>query len=120
MKFLLDQDVYLPTAHYLSSLGHDVVRVAQIGLSQATDEELLNIAQEQNRIFITRDRDFGNLAFVKNLGAGILYLRISPSTQNVVHREIERVLNKHTEELLSRSFVVVEPSRYRIRRLTQR
>ena len=82
MRFLLDQDVYAATARLLSDLGHDVVPVAQIGLSQADDEELLQVAQEQSRIFVTRDRDFGNLVFVKRLGAGVQYLRMLPSTQN--------------------------------------
>jgi len=59
MKFLLDQDVYAVTARFLSDLGHDVVPVAQVGLSQADDQDLLRMAQEQGRIFVTRDRDFG-------------------------------------------------------------
>ena len=87
MKFLLDQDVYVSTVRFLRDLGHDVIPVAQIGLSQASDEALLRIAQEQNRVFVTRDRDFGNLVFVKALGAGVLYLRMLPSTQNAVHSE---------------------------------
>ena len=32
MKFLLDQDVYATTVNFLTSLGHDVVRVGQEGL----------------------------------------------------------------------------------------
>ena len=117
MKFLLDQDVYAITARFLSGLGHDVVPVAQVGLSQADDEELLKIAQEQSRIFVTRDRDFGNLVFVKALGAGIVYLRILPSTQNAVHSELERVLKTYPEEELAKAFVVIEPDGHRIRRL---
>ena len=46
MRFLLDQDVYGTTARLLDSFGHDVVRVAQIGLAQAEDEELLRVARE--------------------------------------------------------------------------
>ena len=85
MRFLLDQDVYGITAQFLGDLGHDVVQVAEIGLARAADEEILNIAQEQSRILVTRDRDYGNLVFVQALGAGVLYLRILPSTQNAVH-----------------------------------
>jgi len=117
MRFLLDQDVYATTASFLRGLGHDVVPVAQIGLAQADDEELLKIASEQGRIFITRDRDFGNLVFVKGLGAGVLYLRILPSTQNAVHDELERVLNTYAEEELAKAFIVVGPSGHRVRRL---
>ena len=119
MKFLLDQDVYASTGHFLHDLGHDVIPVAQIGLAQAGDEELLRIAQEQNRIFVTRDRDFGNLVFVKALGAGVLYLRMRPSTQDAVHSELERVLAAYTERELAESFIVIEPGGYRIRRLAR-
>ena len=117
MKFLLDQDVYAVTARFLHDLGHDIVPVARIGLSQAEDEEILRVAQEQDRVLVTRDRDFGNLVFVQGLGAGVLYLRILPSTQSAVHAELERVLSTYTGEELARAFVVVEAGGHRIRRL---
>ena len=47
MRFLLDQDVYAMTARFLAGLGHDVIQVAQLGLSQADDEELLNESKSQ-------------------------------------------------------------------------
>ena len=65
-----------------------VVPVARIGLSQADDEEILRVAQGQDRILVTRDRDFGNLVFVRALGSGVLYLRIRHSTLNAVHSEL--------------------------------
>lgn len=117
MRFLLDQDVYAATARFLRSLGHEVVVVAEIGLAQATDEDLLRIAQEQGRIFVTRDRDFGNLVFIRRLGSGVIYLRVLPSTLNSVHDELEAVLTTRTEGELSESFVVVEPGAHRFRRI---
>lgn len=117
MKFLLDQDVYAITARFLSGLGYDVVLAAQLGLSQAKDEELLSEAGERGWIFVTRDRDFGNLVFVKKAGSGVIYLRMLPSTQDVVHGELEKVLKKYTEEELAQAFVVVESKGHRIRRI---
>ena len=119
MRFLLDQDVYAATARLLRNQGHDVVSVTQIGCSQTADSELLNIAQEQGRVFVTRDRDFGGLVFIKGLGAGVIYLRMPPSTQNAVHEELEWILASYEETELKRAFVVVEPGRHRIRRLAQ-
>ncbi len=119
MKFLLDQDVYAVTKRFLSNLGHDVVPVAQIGLSRAADEEILRVAQELERILVTRDRDFGNLVFVRALGSGVLYLRILPLTQNAVHNELARVLGTYTEEELKKAFVVIGPDGHRIRRLSR-
>ena len=118
MRFLLDQDVYASTARFLRELGHDVVSASQIGCSQAADSELLSIAQEQGRILVTRDRDFGGLVFVKGLGSGVIYLRILPSMLCAGHKEFETVLTSYSEDELKRAFVVVEPGRHRFRRLS--
>jgi len=117
MKFLADQDVYAITISFLRGLGHDVAPVAQLGLAQADDAELLRVAHEQKRIFVTRDRDFGALVFVAGSGPGVTYLRALPSTQNAVHAELARVLTLYSEPELAACFVVVEPGRHRIRKL---
>lgn len=117
MRFLLDQDVYQITARLLSDLGHDVVSAAQLGLAQADDSTLLRVAREQNRIFVTRDRDFGGLVFAGDTRVGVIYLRILPTTQNAVHTELQQVLLVHAEDELKSAFVVVEPGRHRIRSL---
>ncbi|MFB2972824.1 DUF5615 family PIN-like protein [Aerosakkonema sp. BLCC-F183] len=80
MKFLIDQDVYAVTAKFLMDTGHDVILVSQINLAQASDEEILTADQEQNRILVTRDRDYGNLVFVRAIGTGVIYLRVLPKT----------------------------------------
>ena len=120
MKLLLDQDIYATTKRFLVGLGHDVVAAHQLGLSRASDEDLLKVAQEKGRILVTRDRDFGGLVFVNILGAGVLYLRLLPSTQNSVHKELERVLTIYSEEELKKAFVVVEPNRHRFRHLPEK
>jgi len=120
MRFLADQDVYAATVRFLNTSGHDVVRVGELGLAQATDLELLRLAEKENRIFVTRDRDFGGLVFVGGLGKGVIYLRVSPSTQGGVHTELERVLATYSEGQLCDAFVVVEPGRHRFRTLPGR
>ncbi|HEX9652220.1 MAG TPA: DUF5615 family PIN-like protein [bacterium] len=117
MRFLLDQDVYEVTRKFLESLKHDVVPVAQFGLSRADDSDLLRMAQKEDRIFVTRDRDFGNLVFVSGLKTGVIYLRQLPFTRHAVHAELERVLSSYSEGELQKAFVVVEPGRHRFRKI---
>jgi predicted nuclease of predicted toxin-antitoxin system len=117
MRFLIDQDVFAATARLLKTLGHDAVPVADIGLSKAADETLLMVAHEQKRILVTRDRDYGSLVFLKSLGAGVLYLRMLPNTQDAVHAELTSVLGLYSEEELGKAFVVIEAAGHRIRRL---
>lgn len=118
MRFLLDQDVYAVTARFLRELGHDVSLAAEIGDSQVSDSDLLRTAQERQRIFITRDRDFGSLVFVQDIRVGVIYLRLQPTTLTSVHQELENILASYSEDQLRSAFVVVEPGRHRFRRLS--
>lgn len=118
MKFLLDQDVYALTRRFLSDLGHDVLTASQTASAQASDLELLEKARSLNRILVTRDRDFGALVHARNIGAGIVYLRVLPTTVGSVHAELRRVLASHSEAELAGAFVVVEPGRHRFRLLS--
>lgn len=117
MKFLLDQDVYALTERYLREQEYDVITASELGLSRANDIDLLRLAGEHGRIFVTRDRDYGNLVFVQNAGSGVIYLRILPSEMNEVHKELKKVLEAYSEEELAKSFVVVEKNRHRIRKI---
>lgn len=119
MKFLVDHDVYFVTAQFLRQHGHDVVRVAEIGKAKAADSELLQIAQETKRIFITRDRDFGALIFVQKIAVGVIYLRVPYLAIERGHQELLRILQEHNEDDLKAAFVVVEPGRHRFRKIPQ-
>ena len=117
MKLLLDQDVYALTERFLREQGYDVMTASELGLSRAQDTKLLKIAGEQERVFITRDRDYGNLVFVQHAGSGVIYLRILPSDLREVHAELKKVLETYKEDELAKSFVAVEKNRHRFRKI---
>ena len=117
MRFLIDNDVYGQTIRLLASLGHDLLHANAIGKLNPADIDLLLEARRQNRIMMTRDRDFGNLAFARNFKTGIVYLRIDPSLVASVHQELLRVISLYDEQRLLKSFTVVEPGMHRIRGL---
>ncbi|NQT74256.1 MAG: DUF5615 family PIN-like protein [Chloroflexi bacterium] len=117
MRILLDHDVYAATARFLKRLEHEVVSAAEAGCAQETDLKLLKTAHAQNRLFLTRDRDFGRLVFVEEIGSGVIYLRVLPSTLQEVHKQLEIVLRSYTESDLKKAFVVIEPGRHRFRKL---
>ncbi|MFV2069303.1 MAG: DUF5615 family PIN-like protein [Pirellulales bacterium] len=107
------------TVQLLRSLGHDVAVAASLGLSRSADTTLLRTAKVQQRILITRDRDFGNLVFVDQLTTGVVYLRMLSSNLAAVHAELERVLERYEEVVLSNFFIVIQPGHHRLRRLPE-
>lgn len=62
MKFVADEGVDAPIVKRLRENGHDAFYIAESdrGIS---DEEVLEIANAESRILITRDKDFGELVF---------------------------------------------------------
>jgi predicted nuclease of predicted toxin-antitoxin system len=100
VKFLADQDVWAQTLQTLRDWGHDVVAASDIGQARARDVDLLREAHDRGHILVTRDRDFGRLVFAAEQAAGILFLRITPATQDAVHEELARVLETHSQSEL--------------------
>ncbi|PNW57216.1 UNVERIFIED_CONTAM: hypothetical protein BEN50_07405 [Euhalothece sp. KZN 001] len=116
MKLLLDQDIYQITAKFLLEQGHDILLASELGLEEASDQKLLNTAQKKGRILVTRDRDYGNLVFVKGMGTGVIYLRILPKNLNLIHQELSRVLQIYSQKELVGGFVVIQAGGHRFRR----
>jgi predicted nuclease of predicted toxin-antitoxin system len=61
LKFLVDQCLSPVLARLLSQAGHDVVHVRDRGMSSATDDEILALADDEGRVLISADSDFGEI-----------------------------------------------------------
>ena len=63
LRFVFDQHVNAPAMRRLREDGVDVVHVAQVGLAEADDPDVLAWAAREDRIVVTRNyRDFAPLA----------------------------------------------------------
>ena len=81
-KLLIDEDLSPAVAQRLRDEdGIDAVAVRDRGRLGATDNDVLEYAFTEDRILVTFDKDFGELAFRSGLPAssGIVLFRISVS-----------------------------------------
>lgn len=76
MKFITDENLGIQIPQFLKSLGYDVISAIEVALSKP-DIDILAIANEENRILLTTDKDFGELVFKEKLvHSGVILLRL--------------------------------------------
>lgn len=78
MKLLANENFPKTSVELLRSPGYDVLSIAEDYRSIA-DSEIMAIAQEEERLIVTFDRDYGELIYRHNYKPekGVLYFRLS-------------------------------------------
>ncbi len=76
MKFLANENFPLPSIAFLRSSGFEVISIAD-NYSGSSDEQVLNLAIENDLIVLTFDRDYGELLFKYRMMSvrGVVYFR---------------------------------------------
>ena len=117
MKFLLDANMPRSAAAVFAKTD-TVVHVGEVGLGDASDADILAYALREQTIIITRDLDFANIVLHPIIShAGVVVLRVLPSfTAGQIVDFLKWFLAIVDKNQLPNSLVIVEPSRYRIRK----
>lgn len=116
MNFVVDEGVDLQIVVSLRNKGHNVLYIAEIS-SGITDDLVLIYANEQNRILMTRDKDFGEMVYRdKKVHSGIILNRLFELHSEKKAELIIKIIEEFGEELIG-SFTVIQPGKIRIRKL---
>ncbi len=96
----------------LRAAGHDVVAVAEVAVG-AEDDAILEMAMREKRIFVTEDRDFGQLVYAAARPAqGVILVRFPSNARTNLPTIVADLVAEHGERLADR-FVVIQPGRIR-------
>ena len=116
MKILLDTCVSGGARAEIAAVGHDVLWAGDRS-EDPGDEEILAQAHAEGRVLVTLDKDFGELAIVRERPhAGIVRLvgvRVGEQARVCV-----AVMERYGDELTAGAIVTVEPGRVRVRAAT--
>lgn len=116
MKLIANENFPLLAVEGLRQAGHDIVWV-RTEMRAATDQQVLERAQADERLVITFDKDFGELAFRWGLSAtcGVILFRLRLQSPEYVKTLVVETLAPRPD--WSGHFFVVDEHRIRSRPL---
>ena len=97
----------------LCELGQDVLSAAEVDPS-ATDEMLLALALEEQRVIITQDKDFGELVFLLGMSHPCIIRFVDMPINEKVSAMRDLVAN-YPDSMTDGTLIVVSRTRIRIR-----
>lgn len=119
MRLLANENFPLDAVEALRENGHDVAWIREDARG-SKDEQVLELAQQEDRILITFDKDFGELAFRSELSSagGIILFRITAISSQHIAQVAVQALASRTD--WAGHFSVVEDQRIRMTPLPKR
>jgi predicted nuclease of predicted toxin-antitoxin system len=115
MKLLADEGVDKPIVDLLRASGFDVHYILETN-SGIDDDFVLQIANEEGRILLTQDKDFGEMVFrLKKAHLGIVLIRLGFTISSDKAILVNQALLEHREKLRS-AFTVIQNNTIRIRK----
>lgn len=115
MKFVADESLDFQIVKRLRQDGWDVSYIAEMapGIS---DNEVLNLANNNTALLLTADSDFGELIFRQHLvSEGVILVRLAGLSADQKAKIVSSAISLHINELRN-SFIVITPGHVRIRR----
>ncbi len=104
MKFIADENLGKVVPKYLKSLGFDIISISEVAPS-SIDSDILEIANRENRILITLDKDFGELVFKEKLiHSGVIFLRLKDESIENKKKVLQKILESNQD--FSKRFTV--------------
>ena len=89
MKFLVDNQLPLALSRWIKAQGVDAVHVIDLGFSEKEDLYLWQFATREERIVVSKDEDFFNLANRPHDKGRLLWCRLGNFRKGELIRQFE-------------------------------
>jgi len=112
LKFLADVNIEKQIVEFLRKSGFDILWIPDYN-PLMSDEELLDLVANEDRILITNDKDFGYFIFLQKKPVnGLILFRIKGQSIEKKLANLEELLNYYKDKI-SKYFIVITEKKIR-------
>jgi len=98
MRFIVDAQLPLRLKYWLNKKGHNAIHIIDLPNKQFTsDLEIIEIAETEERIVISKDSDFYKHNLIKGTPKKVLFI----TTGNIVNKELIQLFELNLQTLLN-------------------
>ncbi len=116
-KIIIDAGVGRIIEEWLSRQGFNIIAISKIN-PEIADSDILKLANNEDAVIITMDKDFGELVFKNNSShKGILLLRLEDAVAEEKLSAIQNIFSNHSSQMKN-NFCVYQNGKLRIRNKT--
>ncbi len=115
-KFKLDENLPEAALALFRKYNFDAANVTEEQLSGATDECILTVCGNENRVLVTQDLDFSDITLLSRTEIpGIIIFRLKSQSREAVIETLEKLIPLLKENSATGKIMIVSENRIRIR-----
>lgn len=112
MRFLVDAQLPARLARLLAAADHDAIHTSELpGGNRTTDTEIALFADAQDRVVVTKDRDFRNSHLLRSTPRRLLIVSTANISNNELMARFDRFFDAIVAALNEVRFVELGPDR---------
>lgn len=116
LQFLLDMNLSPEWTAYLQSAGFSAVHWSEVGAATATDQAIMDAANQHGQVVITQDLDFSILlALTHASGPSVVQIRARNSRPSNIGPKVLSALKQYETELRDGVLLTIDELQNRIR-----
>lgn len=97
MKFIIDAQLPVRLKNWLISQGYDAIHTDDLPKKHLTpDTEIIQVAEKQHRIVISKDSDFYKFNLINGVPKRILFI----TTGNIVNRDLMKLFELNFDTIV--------------------
>jgi predicted nuclease of predicted toxin-antitoxin system len=118
LKFIADVHISPLTVEGLKKSGYNIIRVTDKLSAASSDNEIIQLAYQEQAVIITQGLDFSAIIAQSGLnGPSVVLLRVAHAKPDMITQLLTTVLPLVEVELTEGAIVSIDETEYRIRKL---